>query len=167
MLDIRYWDETLHAVHTFNSPQLCNSARPSMSQSLFTECAWSAESLTGSPRVLPAKGCNLSPECPWGRGSHYWLGRRRCKQSVSAGRQRCSFAQIHLSSLTLTSDCLFVCLSGVKRNFFTHFQGLAEQRRSFHGQSGAIKRPQSIKINKKSPFGKNLVSSHFHVFNEW
>ncbi len=27
--------------------------------------------LTASPQVSPAKGCNLSPECPGGRGSHY------------------------------------------------------------------------------------------------
>lgn len=84
--------------------QLCNSAGPPMSQNLFTD--WLTDWLTGSPRVSTAKGCNLSPECPWGRGSHYRLGRRRCKQSVSAGRQRCSFAQIHLSPLTRISACL-------------------------------------------------------------
>lgn len=109
-LDIRCWDTTYY-IHTSNSPQLCNSAGPPISQNPFTERMWPTESLTGSPRVLPAKGCNLSPECPWGQGSHYWLGRRRCRQSVSACRQCCSLAQIHLGSLTLISDCLFVCLS--------------------------------------------------------
>lgn len=37
MLDIRSRDDTLHTVPPFNSPQLCNSAGPPMSQNLFTD----------------------------------------------------------------------------------------------------------------------------------
>lgn len=47
----------------------------------------------GSARVLPAKRSNLSPECPQGRGSHYRLGRRRCRQSEWVGQQRRSLTR--------------------------------------------------------------------------
>lgn len=87
------------------SSQLCYSAGPPMSQNPFTQCMWPTESLTGSPRVSPANGCNLSPKFPSGRGSHYCLDRRRCKQSVSAGQRR-SLAKVCLSWLTLMSVSL-------------------------------------------------------------
>lgn len=47
----------------------------------------------GSARVLPAKRSNLSPECPQGQGSHYRLGRRRCRQSEWVGQQRRSLTR--------------------------------------------------------------------------